>query len=268
MRSLPGWCPSRPPVTEEGRRAPPPASAASSVTSRRSVASRTRGRARSHSSACSGRSRRPSTTPHFSSTSRPGPTTAIAAHCPRRSRSTPRRSTRSNVRGLRVAWSIDLGFAIVDPEVAAITRKAADVLVEAGQLEEVDAEVSFPESLDVYSKLGDVDTWIDLPEGLWPERADELDPQLIAGYEKGDRLTVRKFATTFTRRHAIEAQARGAVRRDRRPHHADRGHPRVSRRKDRCRARSQGRGCIRRWPSPSRCSATSGAARRSRCLRG
>ena len=109
-----------------------------------------------------------------------------------------------NVRGLRVAWSVDLGFAIVDPEVAAITRKAAHVLVEAGQLELVDAEVSFPESLDVYSKLGDVDTWIDLPEGLWPERADELDPQLVAGYEKGDRLTIRKFATTFTRRHAIE----------------------------------------------------------------
>ena len=111
-----------------------------------------------------------------------------------------------DVRGLRVAWSVDLGFAIVDPEVAAITRKAADVLVEAGQLEEIDAEVSFPESLDVYSKLGDVDTWIDLPDGLWPERADELDPQLVAGYEKGDRLTVRKFATTFTRRHAIEAR--------------------------------------------------------------
>ena len=40
----------------------------------------------------------------------------------------------------------------------------------------VDAEVSFADSLDIYSKLGDVDTWIDLPDGLWPERADELDP--------------------------------------------------------------------------------------------
>ena len=111
-----------------------------------------------------------------------------------------------NVRGLRVAWSLDLGFAIVDPEVAAITRSAADVLIEAGQLEEVEAAVSFPESLDVYSKLEAVDDWIDLPDGLWPDRADELDPQLIAGYEKGDWLTVRKFATTFTRRHAIEAR--------------------------------------------------------------
>ncbi len=111
-----------------------------------------------------------------------------------------------DVRGLRVAWSVDLGFAIVDPEVASITRAAAEVLVEAAEMRFVDVEVSFPDSLDIYAKLEAVDTWIDLPEGLWPERADELDPQLIAGYEKGDRLTVRKFATTFTRRNALEAK--------------------------------------------------------------
>ncbi len=109
-----------------------------------------------------------------------------------------------DVGGMRVAWSVDLGFAIVDPEVAAITRAAADLLVEAGELRLVDADVSFPDSLDIYAKLEAVDTWIDLPEGLWPDRADELDPQLVAGYEKGDRLTVRKFATTFTRRNALE----------------------------------------------------------------
>jgi aspartyl-tRNA(Asn)/glutamyl-tRNA(Gln) amidotransferase subunit A len=109
-----------------------------------------------------------------------------------------------DVRGLRVAWSVDLGFALVDPEVAAITRAAAEMLVSAGGLRFVEAEVSFPDSLDIYSKLGAVDTWIELPDGLWPDRADELDPQLLAGFEKGDRLTVRKFATTFTRRNALE----------------------------------------------------------------
>lgn len=109
-----------------------------------------------------------------------------------------------DVRGLRAAWSVDLGFAIVDPEVADITQSAAEVLVTAGGLGFVEGDVSFPDSLDIYSKLGDVDTWIDLPDGLWPDRADELDPQLLAGYEKGDWLTVRKFATTFTRRNALE----------------------------------------------------------------
>ena len=109
-----------------------------------------------------------------------------------------------DVPGLRAAWSVDLGFAIVDPEVAQITSAAAETLVGAAGLREVEAEVSVPDSLDIYSKLEAVDDWIDLEDGLWPERADELDPQLVAGYEKGDRLTVRKFATTFTRRNALE----------------------------------------------------------------
>ncbi len=111
-----------------------------------------------------------------------------------------------DVRGLRAAWSLDLGFAIVDPEVASVTRAAAEVLVEAAGMRFVDVDVSFPDSLDIYAKLEAVDTWIDLPDGLWPERADDLDPQLIAGYEKGDSLTVRKFARTFTRRNALEAK--------------------------------------------------------------
>ena len=42
--------------------------------------------------------------------------------------------------------------------------------------DDVDVDVSFPDSLDIYSKLEAVDTWIDLPDGLWPERGDELDP--------------------------------------------------------------------------------------------
>jgi aspartyl-tRNA(Asn)/glutamyl-tRNA(Gln) amidotransferase subunit A len=114
--------------------------------------------------------------------------------------------TELDVRGLRVGWSLDLGFAIVDPEVASITHSALETLVSAGGMRRVDVNASFADSLDVYSKLGDVDTWINLPDGLWPERSEELDPLIVPGYEKGDRLTVRKFARTFTRRNALEAQ--------------------------------------------------------------
>jgi len=111
-----------------------------------------------------------------------------------------------DVRGLRVGWSLDLGFAIVDPEVAAITHSAMETLVSAGAMRRVDVVASFADSLDIYSKLGAVDTWVNLPDGLWPERGEELDPLIVAEYEKGDQLTVRKFARTFTRRSALEAQ--------------------------------------------------------------
>ena len=101
------------------------------------------------------------------------------------------------------------------------------MLVGAGELRFVDAEVSFPDSLDIYSKLGDVDTWIDLPDGLWPERADELDPQLIAGYEKGDWLDRPQVRDDVHTAQRSRAQARRALRRDRRAGHADRGDPGV-----------------------------------------
>ena len=47
-----------------------------------------------------------------------------------------------NVRGLRATWSVDLGFAAVDPEVAEIAESAAHALVEAAGLELVERPVS------------------------------------------------------------------------------------------------------------------------------
>ncbi len=135
--------------------------------------------------------------------------------------------TELDVRGLRVGWSLDLGFAIVDPEVAAITHAAMEALVAAGEMRRVDVDASFADSLDIYSKLGDVDTWINLPDGLWPERGDELDPLLVAGYEKGDRLTVRKFAADVHPQERNRGAACLALRHRRRARHAHRGNSRV-----------------------------------------
>ena len=38
----------------------------------------------------------------------------------------------SGVRGLRIAWSTDMGYGVVDPEVASITSTAARVFEELG----------------------------------------------------------------------------------------------------------------------------------------
>ena len=46
-----------------------------------------------------------------------------------------------DVGGLRVAWSSDLGFAVVDPEVAEVTRRAAEVLAGAVGVDLVDLAV-------------------------------------------------------------------------------------------------------------------------------
>ena len=58
------------------------------------------------------------------------------------------------VRGWKIAWSPDLGYAAVDPEVAAITRRAADVFQELGaevQESGLELEDPFPAFWDVFA---------------------------------------------------------------------------------------------------------------------
>ena len=53
--------------------------------------------------------------------------------------------------GLRVAWSADLGFAIVDPEVATIAEAAARAFVEATGAELVETDVAFEDYTLTYA---------------------------------------------------------------------------------------------------------------------
>jgi aspartyl-tRNA(Asn)/glutamyl-tRNA(Gln) amidotransferase subunit A len=109
-----------------------------------------------------------------------------------------------DVAGLRVAWSLDLGFAIVDPEVAKATEAAAAALIDAAGLERVDVAVSYPDLIATWALLESVDRWVGLPEGLWPERADDLDPGVRPAFEHGSTMSVRDYATVLTRRREIE----------------------------------------------------------------
>jgi aspartyl-tRNA(Asn)/glutamyl-tRNA(Gln) amidotransferase subunit A len=74
-----------------------------------------------------------------------------------------------DVRGLRAVWSTDLGDApVVDPDVAKITHDAAVALADAAGFTWVERDVSFPGHIDVWAKLGALERWIGLPDGLWP----------------------------------------------------------------------------------------------------
>jgi aspartyl-tRNA(Asn)/glutamyl-tRNA(Gln) amidotransferase subunit A len=46
-----------------------------------------------------------------------------------------------SVAGLRAAWSVDLGFAPIEPEIARITQRAAERLIEAAELQRVERSV-------------------------------------------------------------------------------------------------------------------------------
>jgi|HubBroStandDraft_1064217.scaffolds.fasta_scaffold02571_7 aspartyl-tRNA(Asn)/glutamyl-tRNA(Gln) amidotransferase subunit A len=108
------------------------------------------------------------------------------------------------VSGLRVAWSQDLGFAGVDPEIAAISWSAAQDLIEAAGLRLVDRKVELSDVNAVKLQLEAQERWIGLADGLWPQRAAELTPVVRAEFERTQSLSVREFAAVLARRAEIE----------------------------------------------------------------
>ena len=52
--------------------------------------------------------------------------------------------------GLRIGWSLDLGFAVVDPEVADLTRAAAEALAEAAGVPLIELDVSLTDPVPTW----------------------------------------------------------------------------------------------------------------------
>jgi len=91
-----------------------------------------------------------------------------------------------DLRGLRVALSVDLGAAIVHPEVARIVRAAADALIEAAGLQRVDVEVRLPENGPAWAMTGLASLVNDL-KGHWPECKEDLTAEIRFGMEFADK---------------------------------------------------------------------------------
>jgi aspartyl-tRNA(Asn)/glutamyl-tRNA(Gln) amidotransferase subunit A len=109
-----------------------------------------------------------------------------------------------DVRGLRAAWSPDLGFAAVDPEVRELTEAAALTLIDTAGLERVDRPVQLTDPVRTWMSAGAADIWLSLEEDMWPERAGELMGFVRKPYERTEEYPVRKFARTHRWRHQLE----------------------------------------------------------------
>lgn len=111
-----------------------------------------------------------------------------------------------DVRGLRAAWSPDLGFAAVDPEVRELTEAAALALMDAAGLERVERPVQLTDPVRTWMSAGAVDMWLSLEEDMWPDRAGDLMGFVRKPYEATEDYTVRKFARTYKWRHRLEEE--------------------------------------------------------------
>ncbi|QOZ35606.1 amidase [Bradyrhizobium sp. CCBAU 53421] len=116
-------------------------------------------------------------------------------------------AARSNQKPKRIAYSPDLGITPVDPEVKAVTRKAAERFAEAGAIVE-EAHPDFSEAHECFHVLRAFDFAITKAELLRTKR-DLLKPEVIWNIEEGLKLTVEKLERAEAQRVAITARALG-----------------------------------------------------------
>ncbi|UGY01647.1 amidase [Bradyrhizobium quebecense] len=114
-------------------------------------------------------------------------------------------AARSNQKPKRIAYSPDLGITPVDPEVKAVTRKAAERFAEAGAIVE-EAHPDFREAHECFHVLRAFDFAISKAELLRTKR-DLLKPEVIWNIEEGLTLTVEKLERAEAQRVAMTARA-------------------------------------------------------------
>ena len=104
------------------------------------------------------------------------------------------------VTGMRVAWSPDLGYANVDPEVARLTHSAVEAFSEAGcHVEEI--ETKFEDPLEIFSTMWLGGLWTALGSDMeqWQERTD---PGLAEFLKQGAGIKMTDYVdATFRRTH-------------------------------------------------------------------
>jgi aspartyl-tRNA(Asn)/glutamyl-tRNA(Gln) amidotransferase subunit A len=110
------------------------------------------------------------------------------------------KAVEGDIHGLRVAWSSDLGFAMVDPQVRQITAEGVGGFAELGcHVEEVNPGFDNPEELFrhfFYVNLGAM-----LQD--YPGYESQIDPQLLVNVEEVKGLTAQDYARSLLRRNTI-----------------------------------------------------------------
>ncbi len=108
--------------------------------------------------------------------------------------------------GLRARWSPDLGYAAVDPEVAAVAGDAAAALASAAGLELDDDTVRLTDPVRTWLEGGSIDMWLALEEGMWPAVADDLTPYSRWALEQTVDAPVSSRVAPARRREVLERE--------------------------------------------------------------
>ena len=111
-----------------------------------------------------------------------------------------------DVAGMRARWSVDLGFAAVDPEVASIAEAAALVLADAAGLG-LDAEpVALTDPVRTWLTAGPIDVWLSIEDDMWPAGADDLTLYSRRVLEQTEDLALPRLVAPARRRAVLERE--------------------------------------------------------------
>jgi amidase len=117
-----------------------------------------------------------------------------------------RSAVRSGARPKRIAYSPDLGITPVDPEVVAITRKAAARFAEAGAIVE-EAHPDLREAHECFHVLRAYDYVLTKAALLRSDKRHLLKPEVIWNIEEGLKLTMGDLERAQAQRVAMTARA-------------------------------------------------------------
>lgn len=119
-----------------------------------------------------------------------------------------------DVDGLRIGWSADLGFAVVDPEVHELTRAAAEVVADAAGTKLIDYDVHLPDPVATWLSAGAVSLWLDIDEQQhYPDRLDDMTPTVANGLRATYDRPLRTLTKGLKRRLELERRV-AAIYRD------------------------------------------------------
>jgi amidase len=116
-----------------------------------------------------------------------------------------RAAARSGRKPKRIAYSPDLGITPVDPEVVAITRKAAEKFAEAGVIVE-EAHPDLRDAHESFHVLRAYDFALS-KFNLLRDKRDQLKPEVIWNIEEGLKLKVEDIARAEAQRVTMAARA-------------------------------------------------------------
>ncbi|MGH8067444.1 MAG: amidase [Candidatus Entotheonellia bacterium] len=110
------------------------------------------------------------------------------------------KAVEGDIRGLRVAWSADLGFALVDPQVRQITAEAVKAFSAVGcEVEETNPGFDNPGELFQHFFYVNIGAMLQ----DYPGYESKIDPQLLANITEVKAVSGRHYARSILRRGAI-----------------------------------------------------------------